>query len=127
MAGRAKTPDATAPPGGRQGPNSHISASKATRYLSAAPHLRRGMLGREIIEPGRIGPRRPRPVGRSFAIRALFGPDGAVPMPAVDTEEVRRQCAIALLQSVIRDLAVVAAVVVSAMLEPWGTLVKKNN
>jgi hypothetical protein len=123
MAGRAKTPDATAPPGGRQGPDSHISASKATRYLSAAPHLRRGMLGREIIEPGRIGPRRPRPVGRSFAIRALFGPDGAVPMPAVDTEEVRRQCAIALLQSVIRDLAVVAAVVVSAMLEPWGTLV----
>jgi hypothetical protein len=123
MAGRAKEPGAAASPGGRDCPESHISASLATRYLSAAPHLRRGMLGREIIEPGRIGSRRPRPVGRSFAVRALFGADGAVPMPAVDTEEVRRQCAIALLQTVIRDLVVVAAVVVSAVLEPWGTLV----
>ena len=123
MAGRAKTPDATAPPGDRQSPDSRISASKATLYLSAAPHLRRGMFRREIIEPGRIGPRRPRPVGRLFAVRALFGAERVVPMPAVDTTEVRRQCAIALLQTVLRDLAVVAAVAVSAALEPWGTLV----
>jgi hypothetical protein len=123
MGGRAKKPGAAASPGGRQCPESHISASLATRYLSAAPHLRRGMLGREIIEPGRIGPRRPRPVGRSFAVRALFGADGAVPMPAVDTKEVRRQCAIALLQTVIRDLVVVAAVAVSAVLQPWGTVI----
>ena len=84
MAGRAKTPDATAPPGDRQSPDSRISASKATLYLSAAPHLRRGMFRREIIEPGRIGPRPPRPVGRLFAVRALFGADRVVPMPAVD-------------------------------------------
>jgi hypothetical protein len=122
MAGRAKKPGA-ASSDGRQCPESHISASLATRYLSAAPHLRRGMLGREITEPGRIGSRRPRPVGRSFALRTLFGADGAVPMPAVDTEEVRRQCAIALLQTVIRDLVVVAAVAVSAVLQPWGTAV----
>ena len=113
MAGRAKTPDATAPPGDRQCPESHISASKATLYLSAAPHLRRGMFSR----------RPPRPVGRSFAVRALFGADRVVPMPAVDIGEVRRQCAIALLQTVLRDLAVVAALAVSAALEPWGTLV----
>ena len=113
MAGRAKTPDATAPPGDRQSPDSRISASKATLYLSAAPHLRRGMFRR----------RPPRPVGRSFAVRALFGADRVVPMPAVDIGEVRRQCAIALLQTVLRDLAVVAALAVSAALEPWGTLV----
>jgi hypothetical protein len=113
MAGRAKTPDATAPPVGRQSPDSHISASKATLYLSAAPHLRRGMFRR----------RPPRPVGRSFAVRALFGADRVVPMPAVDIGEVHRQCAIALLQTVLRDLAVVAALAVSAALEPWGTVV----
>jgi hypothetical protein len=113
MAGRAKTPDATAPPGDRQSPDSRISASKATLYLSAAPHLRRGMFRR----------RPARPVGRSFAVRALFGADRVVPMPAVDIGEVRRQCAIALLQTVLRDLAVVAALAVSAALEPWGTLV----
>jgi hypothetical protein len=113
MTRRARKPDTTASPGGRQGPESHISASQATLYLSAAPHLRRGMYRQ----------RPPRPVGRSFAVRALFGADGVVPMPAVDSGEVRRQCAIALWQTVLRDLAVVVAVAVSAVLEPWGTLV----
>ena len=121
MAGRANRHGIDGSSGGRQDPDSHISASAATRYLSAAPHLRCGMLGRKITEPGQPGPRRPRPVGRPFAIRALFGADGAVPMPAVDTREVRQQCRIALLQTIVRDLLVVAAVAVSAVLEPWGT------
>lgn len=123
MRGNTKTPGASTSSNGRQAAEGHVSVSHATRYLSVAPHLRRGMFRREITEPGLIGGRPPRPVGRSYAIRVRYGADGAVPMPAVDTEEVRKQCAIALLQTIIRDAAVLAVVITSAVLEPRGTAI----
>jgi hypothetical protein len=104
------------------GPECHISASDATRYLSAAPHLRRGMLRQKIIGLGQSAAP-PQPVGRTYAIRVLFGAEGAVPMSAVDTVEVRGQCTIALLQTIIRDVAVIATVITSALLQPWGTAI----
>jgi hypothetical protein len=106
--------------GGR--PECHISASDATRYLSAAPHLRRGMLREKIIKSDESSAP-PRPVGRTYAIRVLFGTEGEVPMSAVDTREVRGQCTIALLQTLIRDVLAIAAVIASALLEPLGTAI----
>jgi len=104
-------------------PECHISASDATLYLSAAPHLRRGMLRQKIIKSGESSALPPRPVGRTYAIRVLYGVEGTVPMSAVDTGKVRRQCRIALLQTMIRDILAIAVVVASALLEPLGTAI----
>jgi hypothetical protein len=103
-------------------PERRISASDTTWYLSAAPHLRRGMLREKVT--GSNEPATPlQPVGRKYALQVLFGAQGAVPMPAVDTGEVRSQCTIALLQTTIRDATAVAALAISALLEPWGTAI----
>lgn len=107
---------------GEQLPQDHISLSLPTRYLSAAPHLRSGMLAARRTGHGQIGSR-PRPIGRAYALNVLFGAEGAVPMSAVDIAEVRRQCRIALLQTMVRDMLTVAAVIASAVLEPLGTAI----
>jgi hypothetical protein len=65
----------------------------------------------------------PPPVGRRYALSFLFGAQRRVPMPAVDTGEVRGQCIIALLQTLIRDATAIAALIISALLEPWGTAI----
>ena len=114
---------ASAPPDVEEiSPECRISASNATRDLSAVPHLRRGMLEEKIIgsHPDTTPPP---PVGRRYALNILFGAQSSVPMPAVDTGEVRGQCVIALLQTTIRDAAAIAALIVSALLEPWGTAI----
>jgi hypothetical protein len=108
---------------GCQGASGDLSASYATRYLSAAAHLRRPMLPDEITELGWPVARPPLPVGRSYARRVLFTAEGVIPMSAVDMGEVRKHCRIALLQTVIRDVLAIGILVASAMLEPWGTTV----
>ena len=107
---------------GAQRPQGHISLSLPTRYLSAAPHLRGGMLTARTTGQGRTGPKR-RPIGRGYALNVLFGAEGVVPMSAVDIAEVRKQCRIALLQTTVRDILIVAAVIASAVLEPLGTVI----
>lgn len=103
-------------------PECRISASNATRDLSAAPHLRRGMLQEKIIgsHPDDMPPP---PVGRRYALNFIFGAQRRVPMPAVDTGEVRGQCIIALTQTMIRDATAIAALIISALLEPRGTAI----
>lgn len=81
------------------------------------------MLREKIIKSDESGALPPRPVGRTYAIRVLRGAEGMVPMSAVDTKEVRGQCKIALLQTMIRDVLAVAAVIASALLEPLGTVI----
>lgn len=103
-------------------PECRISASNATRDLSAVPHLRRGMLEEKIIGSD-LDDTPPPPVGRRYALNFLFGAQSRVPMPAVDAGEVRGQCIIALLQTTIRDAAAIAALIISALLEPWGTAI----
>jgi hypothetical protein len=112
----------TATADGVQRPQGHISLSLPTRYLSAAPHLRGGMLTARTTGQGRIGPKR-RPIGRGYALNVLFGAEGVVPMSAVDIAEVRKQCRIALLQTTVRDILTAAAVIASAVLEPLGTVI----
>ena len=97
----------------------HISLSLPTRYLSAAPHLRGGMLAARTTGHGQIGARS-RPIGRAYALNVLFGAEGEVPMSAVDIDEVKKQCRIALLQTMVRDMLTVAVVIASAVLEPLG-------
>ena len=110
-------------------PNGHSPAggefpeTQATRYLSAAAYLRRAMLPDEITELGMRLPRAPLPVGRAYAIRVLFGSQGALPMSAVHVEGVRAHCRAALWQTLIRDLAAFGAVACAAFLEPWGTAI----
>ncbi len=108
--------------GTRKSADSHTSVSLATRYLCAAPHLRGGMLPLRTAGQGRVGARL-RPVGRPYAVNVLFSAEGAVPMSAVDITEVRRHCRMALLQTIIRDVAMVAVVIASAVLEPQGTAI----
>jgi hypothetical protein len=100
----------------------HISLSLPTRYLSAAPHLRGGMLAAGTTGHGQLGARS-RPIGRAYALNVLFGAEGEVPMSAVDIGEVKRQCRIALLQTMVRDMLTVAVVIASAVLEPLGTAI----
>ena len=108
-------------------PNGHhptvndFGESQATRYLSAAAYLRRTMLPDEITELGMV-PRAPYPVGRAYAIRVLFGPSGALAMSAVDVGTVRKHCWAGLWQTVIRDVAAVAALVCAGIIDPWGTI-----
>lgn len=80
------------------------------------------MLPTRIAGAGLLPARLPRPVGRAYALRALSG-EGEVPVSAVDTNEIRRQCLIALTQTVIRDLATIGVVAASAVLEPAGTAI----
>ena len=44
-------------------------------------------------------------------------------MSAVDIDEVKKQCRIALLQTMVRDMLTVAVVIASAVLEPLGTAI----
>ena len=122
MRGTGKTSSTAATADGDQLPQGHISLSLPTRYLSAAPHLRGGMLAARTTGQGQIGTR-PRPIGRAYALNVLFGAEGVVPMSAVDIGEVRRQCRIALLQTMTRDILTVTAVIASAILEPLGTAI----
>ena len=120
---RAATPNVPASQNGHSPPDSDISVSHATRYLCAAAHLRRSMLPDEVAEPGLLGKRSPLPVGRSYARRVLFRAEGLVPMSAVDDRRVRMHCRAALLHTGIRDAALIAVLVTSAILEPWGTII----
>ena len=98
------------------------AANLATRYLCIGSHLRRSMLPSEIIEPVTLSPRPPLPVGRTYALRVLRGVEGSLPMPGICVPLVGRHCRAALLQTILRDLAAVIAVVTSAFLAPWSTL-----
>ena len=120
---RPRTPASQFSPNGRHPPDSNFAASIATRYLSAAAYLRRAMLPAEITELGRAAPRQPLPVGRPYAWRVLFHADGALPMSAVNIGKVRKHCRAALWQTLIRDMAAIAALACAAFLEPWGTLI----
>ena len=110
-------------PNGQQPAGSDFAESQATRYLSAAAYLRRAMLPDEITELGMLVPRPPLPVGRAYAIKVLFKPEGVLPMSAVNVEEVRRHCWAALWQTFFRDAAVVIVVACAAFLDPWGTAI----
>jgi hypothetical protein len=120
---KAATPGPPASPNGRYPPGSDISVSHATRYLSAAAHLRRSMLSDTIKDPDLQAARPPLAVGRKYARRVLRGAEGAVPVSAVHLDEVEKHCRIAFWQTVIRDAAAIAAVIISAILQPWGTIV----
>jgi hypothetical protein len=120
---RAGAPGIPASPNGRYPPGSDISVSHATRYLSAAAHLRRSMFSGTIKDPDLQAARPPLAVGRKYARRVLRGAEGVVPVSAVHLDEVEKQCRIAFWQTVIRDAAAIAAVIISAILQPWGTIV----
>jgi hypothetical protein len=119
----AAVPATPAPLNGRHPPGSDISVSHATRYLSAAAHLRRPMLPDKITESGLLAARQPMPVGRTYAKRVLRDAEGLVPVSAVDIDEVKKHCRIALWQTRIRDGAAIAVLIASAFLEPWGTAI----
>jgi hypothetical protein len=108
---------------GRDSPDNDISASRTTRYLSAAAHLRRPMLPDQVTDPGSVTSRPPLPVGRAYALRVLFFPGGQVPMSAIDMRKVKRNCRISLLQTTIRDLAAVGALTAGLVIEPWGMII----
>jgi hypothetical protein len=120
---KATTPAIPASPNGGHPDGSDIPVSHATRYLSAAAHLRRPMLPDEIKDPDLTGPRPPLPVGRSYARRVLRYAEGSVPVTAVDSNKIKKHCRIAVWQTVIRDALAVAVLIVSAVLEPWGTVI----
>lgn len=80
----------------------------ATRYLSAAAHLRKAMLPVQISDASQFSkpvPRIPHPVGRSYAMRVLLSAEGKIPMPAVDLRTVHRNCRAAVWQTLLRDIA----------------------
>ena len=66
-------------------------------------------------------PRPGLPVGRAYALRVLFGAEGAIPAPGVDMRRVRKHCLLALVQTIVRDLAALAAVVACFLADQWGT------
>ena len=123
MKPKAATPGIPASPNGHHPPDSDISVSHATRYLSAAAHLRRSMLSDKIKDPDLQAARPPLAVGRRYARRVLRGAEGVVPVSAVHLDEVEKQCRIAFWQTMIRDAAAIAALIISAILQPWGTIV----
>src|SRR5262245_50763397 len=98
------------------------AANQATRYLCIASHLRRGMLPREITEPVTLDLAPPFAVGRTYALRVLYGVEGGGPMPGIRGPLVRSHCQAALLQTILRDLAAIAALVTAAFLAPWSSL-----
>ena len=97
--------------------------SLTTRYLCIAPYLRRVMLPREIIEPLTLSARRPLPIGRSYALRVLFGVEGELPMPGVSVELVHRHCRVALIQTCLRDATAIATMATVAFLAPLSTFI----
>jgi hypothetical protein len=103
--------------------NPAVPASKATRYLCAAAHLRRSLLPDHIIDPDTMIARSPEPVGRRYALYALFGLHGTMPVPWVDMPEIRRHCRAALRQTLARDSLVIAALLTAGFLALWGTIV----
>ena len=108
----------------RDSPGEAIPLNAATRYLCIAPHLRRVMLKKEITEPNTITARHPLPVGRTYALRVLFGAEGKlVPMPGISIDPVRRHCRATLVQTSVRDGAAAAAVIAAAFLAPLSSLV----
>jgi hypothetical protein len=108
---------------GQRSRSGNVPENHATRYLCIAPYLRRAMLPGEIIEPGTLTARAPLPVGRTYALRVLYGAEGKLPMPEVDIELVHQHCRAALRQTILRDIIAIAAVVTAAMIAPWSTLV----
>lgn len=119
----AAAPDVSTFPSVRDSPAETIPLNTVTRYLCIAPHLRRVMLPKEITEPNTLSARLPLPVGRRYAIRVLFGAEGKLPMPGVSIEPVRRHCRAALLQTLLRDAAAIASVIITAFLAPLSTFV----
>jgi hypothetical protein len=102
------------------------SLNEATRYLSAAAHLRKAMLPAQVSDASRFSrpvSRVPHPVGRSYAIRVLWGAEGAVPMPAVDLRAVHWNCRAAFVQTLLRDVAAVGVLTAAIILQPLGTLI----
>jgi hypothetical protein len=98
----------------------------ATRYMTAAAHLRKGMLPAEVSGASifaRPAPRAHHPVGRGYAMRALFMAERTVPMPGVDVGIVRRHCWTAMWQTLVRDIAALGVLIVAAILQPLGTLI----
>ncbi len=79
------------------------------------------MLPHEITELGLPAARPPLPVGRTYARRVLFNAEGLIPMSAVNSREVRKHCRIALLQTIIRDIAAIAVLAAGVVIEPWDT------
>lgn len=110
-------------PDARDSYRAAVPADLATRYLCIAPYLRRVMLPREIIEPVTNAARAPMPVGRSYALRVLFGDEGKLPMAGIPVDRVRRHCRGTLVQTSLRDAAAIATVVTAVLLAPSSTLI----
>lgn len=108
---------------GHRSINDNQTANLATRYLCIGSYLRGAMLPGEIIEPVTLSPRPPLAVGRTYAFRVLFRVEGRLPMPGISVPLVERHCRAALLQTILRDLATIIALVTAAFLAPWSTLV----
>lgn len=102
------------------------SLNAATRYLSAAAHLRKAMLPAQISDATRFsrqGSRAPHPVGRRYAMRVLLSAEGVVPMPGVDLRTVQRHCRIAVVETLLRDIAALGVLTAAGILQPLGTLI----
>lgn len=108
---------------GHRSINDNETANLATRYLCIASYLRGAMLPGEIIEPVTLTSRPPLAVGRTYAFRVLFRIEGKLPMPGISVPLVGRHCRAALLQTILRDLATIIALVTAVFLAPWSTLV----
>jgi hypothetical protein len=119
----AQTPGIPAARNGHHIPGNDIPAIRNTRYLRAAAHLRRSMLPDEITDPDTGISRPPRPVGRAYATRVLFWHGSRIPMLGVDVGKVRKSCWVALVQTTVRDVAALGALVVGLIIEPWGMII----
>ena len=105
---------------GKQPPDIATTNSRATVSLSAASHLRQAMQPAQITDPGTTTPRPALPVGRTYALRVLFGAEGVIPMYSVDMRRVRKHCLLTLVQTTVRDLAALAAVAACFRIDQWG-------
>jgi hypothetical protein len=74
----------------------------------------------QITDPGTTTPRPALPVGRTYALRVLFGAEGVIPMYSVDMRRVRKHCLLTLVQTTVRDLAALAAVAACFRIDQWG-------
>jgi hypothetical protein len=105
---------------GNRPPDIAAMNSRTTRSLSAAAHLRQVMQPDQVTDPGTTAPRPALPVGRAYALRVLFSAEGAIPAPGVDMRRVRKHCLLALVQTIVRDLAALTAVVACFLVDQWG-------
>jgi hypothetical protein len=80
------------------------------------------MLPDEITDSATGAARPPRPVGRAYAIQVLFRHGSRIPMLAVDVGKVKKSCWLALIQTVVRDLAAIGALAAGLIIEPWGMI-----